>query len=260
MLPTAAAEILRRVHAEPVEIEELVELASSDPAIAARVLSRANSAHFGGVVPVETLHDAVVRLGTVQTTATVTAQALKLILPPSSDLPVIDAGWKHSIACAKVCELTAGEFGVSPTAAYTAGLLHDVGRLALIARYPNEYSELDLIVSKDEAFDPIECERRLFEIDHCQAGDILVTDWKLPEKLRSSITDHHQDPQLGDGSLLRAVRVSCAVSSSIGYPEPSRAGVSSGDENLAQSMIEPQRRRSRIQAEIESEFQRLLHG
>ena len=63
--------------------------------------------------------------------------------------------------------------------AYTAGLLHDVGRLALLVKYPKEYANL-LAVVAENPFDMLDTERQLFDIDHCEAGDYLSKTWTFP--------------------------------------------------------------------------------
>jgi len=66
--------------------------------------------------------------------------------------------------------------GGNKDTAYTAGLLHDVGRLALLASYPAEYARM-LDVSDEFGYDLLGCEQDLFDIDHCVAGEWLVREW-----------------------------------------------------------------------------------
>ena len=106
------------------------------------------------------------------------------------------AGWcaiwtcACSVATALVCERLAGHTSHSRDRAYTAGLLLDIGRLALLACYPSEYGNL-IEVARENDFDQIECERQLFDIDHCAAGEWLGRHWNLPDDLVDAIATHH---------------------------------------------------------------------
>ena len=99
--------------------------------------------------------------------------------------------------------------------AYTAGLLHDIGRLALMAQFPDEYGEL-LTIARHGHFNQIECERELFDIDHCQAGGWLAGEWNFPEDLVNSIALHHSG-ELKEGSLPFVVSAACRIADILGF-------------------------------------------
>ena len=81
--------------------------------------------------------------------------------------------WRHSIGCALLAEKLAPAWGLSPEQAYSAGLLHDLGRLALLTKYPQPYADL-LSVVFENRLGLLASERDLFEVDHCQAGAWLA--------------------------------------------------------------------------------------
>ena len=66
--------------------------------------------------------------------------------------------------------------------AYVAGLLRDIGRLALLVKYPEPYANL-LVVSGEQQFDLLMMERELFDIDHCEAGAWLMQQLPFPPEL-----------------------------------------------------------------------------
>ena len=121
----------------------------------------------------------------------------------------------HSVACALVSQRLAAAMGQSEERAYPAGLLHDVGRFALMARFPSEYAEL-LTVARHGSFDQIQCERELFDTDHCAAGAWLAEQWNLPEDLVKAIALHHSCEQ-ADETLPSIVGAACGVSDVLGF-------------------------------------------
>ena len=113
-----------------------------DPALSAEILRVSNSALYGLSRRVDNVSHAIVVLGT----EVVKRLALTVALGRFSHGFLRNQGlricWDHSVACALIAEELAQAMDVAKDRAYTAGLLHDVGRLALLACYPNEYGNL----------------------------------------------------------------------------------------------------------------------
>jgi HD-like signal output (HDOD) protein len=74
--------------------------------------------------------------------------------------------------------------------AYTSGIMHDIGRLALATVRPKEYSAL-LQTHKGSGESILEWERDLFGLDHCGIGHQLISDWKLPPDFEAVVFKHH---------------------------------------------------------------------
>jgi hypothetical protein len=101
--------------------------------------------------------------------------------------------------------------------AYTAGILHDIGRLALAVIRPETYDAL-LMTHRGSPSSVLRCERDLFGFDHCEAGRHLVVDWKLPSDFEAIASDHHFPRQTGDAWNLPAlINVSCRMADSVGF-------------------------------------------
>jgi HD-like signal output (HDOD) protein len=105
---------------------------------------------------------------------------------------------------------------MEPEVAYTAGLIHDIGRLALVMTYPKEYSDF-LTSTETKPCDAIERERELFGIDHCEAGGQLVTHWKLPKMFLAVTSQHHDAAEADEPALLSIVRHSCMFADALGF-------------------------------------------
>jgi putative nucleotidyltransferase with HDIG domain len=123
--------------------------------------------------------------------------------------------WDHSVACALIAEELAQALNQPKDRAYTAGLLHDIGRLALLTCYPVEYNNL-FAVARENDFDELECEWELFDVDHCTAGAWLARHWNLPEDFVEAISHHHR-VEVIDASLVSIVTAAHQVANRIGF-------------------------------------------
>jgi HD-like signal output (HDOD) protein len=100
-------------------------------------------------------------------------------------------------------------------AAYTAGLLHDIGRLALAVIQPVQYANF-LSSAPMTGAEILEGERQIFEVDHCQAGRWLVEAWKLPKDFVDFTSRHHVETN-GKFDMFAVVRFSCAMANTLGF-------------------------------------------
>ena len=155
-------------------------------------------------------------LGLERLKGVVATIAMKSYLGTSLEVPALRACWRHSLACAVLAEKLAGPTSLEADVAYTAGLLHDIGRLALVAGYPGEYANF-LASTEMEPSDALQRERELFGIDHCQAGLLLVSRWKLPVAFISVTSRHHEAPVAGEPAVLTTVRRSCRMADALGF-------------------------------------------
>jgi HD-like signal output (HDOD) protein len=193
----------------------LSKVIGSDTAFAAEILFLANSSLFGFPSRVSSLRHAIALLGTERIKALAVTVAMRGFL--GNGTAFVHQCWRHSAACAMVCEELAAAFDLSPDQAFTAGIMHDVGRLALLKSYPKgmasiltrEYANLrDLLVA----------EREVFKVDHALAGFWLAARWALPMEFQSICGHHHDAPTASDSVLLRVLKASCAIACSIGFP------------------------------------------
>jgi len=123
--------------------------------------------------------------------------------------------WHHSVAGALISEQLAELLGEPSDRAYTAGLLHDIGRLALLAAYPDRWQGM-LEVARRQGIEELAAERELFDIDHCAAGRWLAREWALPDELVDAIANHHGD-LICDSSLTSIVTAANVLADLLGY-------------------------------------------
>ena len=208
-LPTTAIK-LSHILADPgAEIKDIAEVIQYDPTITANLLRLCNAAYFGFTEKVSSVKDAVVRLGTAKVFQLAMASSSRGLLSKNIDGYQLNEGqlWRHSVGAAvsaqKICEhFKLGFAG----AAFTAALLHDMGKLLLDQYVGVEYKQLvDLSKEKSSGFN--EAEAQLLGIDHAELGARLGEAWGMPDTLIECIRFHH-NPQ-GASSDNAAVHVVC---------------------------------------------------
>ncbi|MFK7817171.1 MAG: HDOD domain-containing protein [Planctomycetaceae bacterium] len=194
MLPAVAAEALKLVKDPECTAARLSGVVEQDMQLATDILTLANSAVFACGQPVAHLQQAIARLGFVQCRNLIlssSASSLMKKLPTGQD-HVREKLWKHSVMTATACmhlnqTLRLGCNGEE----YTAGLLHDLGRLLLAAADPDRFAQVDKL-DFDETEDDLAAERAVFQIDHAAFGAWFASHNKLPESLVSATAWHHE--------------------------------------------------------------------
>jgi putative nucleotidyltransferase with HDIG domain len=214
--PAIAHRILALVGKEDVHANELGNLVKMDPSFSAELLRFANSALFGVRREVTSLVQAVAIVGTDRIKTMATMVAMNRMVRSSVRIAALRKVWLHSLVTAVIAEEAARITRSDPDAAYTTGLLHNLGTLGMMSAYPDEYSRM-LEVSDEFGFDLLETERELFEIDHCAAGAYLAQDWEFPDELAAAIANHHDEPVSGVISLDNLIKVSWRLADALGY-------------------------------------------
>ncbi len=201
---------------DEIAINKVVHCIQSDPAFAAEVLRVANSALFGGWQKVASIQKAVVILGLDFVKALAITVGMRAYVKSALQVPVLRSCWNHSMATALLSQELAVACMVPGSVAYTAGLLHDIGRIGLMACYPVEYGNV-LSVSAEQSFDLLQSERDLFDLDHCQAGAWLAGEWGIPPEIALAAEHHHDEPAPRESSVPNLVALGCRLADSLGF-------------------------------------------
>lgn len=183
---------------------ELGGLIGKDTALSTRLLRLVNSAYFGLPRRVDTLTRAVNLIGMQELrNLTLAASAAEVFAGIDGRLIDMAAFWQHSVYCGLVARHV-GEHAqvLHSERLFTAGLLHDVGRLLMLLRLPDAMGGV-VSRQRETAQDICELERALIGFDHAQAGEALLSHWHLPANLCASVRYHHA-PQEADGACLEA--------------------------------------------------------
>lgn len=201
---------------EEVEVRQLVELLTADPAFSAQILRLANSPLFGFHSRIESLQHALVILGLKRIRSLAMTVAAANYMQAAMRVQELYRCWRHTLACALLSEELARLTSQSEDVAYTAGLLHDLGRLGLLVAHPSEYAQL-LKHASQSGLEMLDLERRCFGLDHCEAGRMLAERWNLPEDIRIVAGRHHDPPGGPVGDLVGLTYLACQLADSLGF-------------------------------------------
>jgi HD-like signal output (HDOD) protein len=183
---------------------------------AAAILRIVNSPLYGVRMEIASILEATMLLGLERIKGVALTIGIRSYLNSALEAPAIKACWRHSLACAVIAGELARGGQVKEDIAYTAGMMHDIGRLALAVAYPGRYAEFLSSLDSTPA-NALEREREIFEIDHCQAGRLLVSRWNLPDSFLA-VTEHHHDPLVeGECDLLAIIRSGCILADVLGF-------------------------------------------
>jgi len=192
-LPNLAKALLQMASQETVQVEEITSLIEADPATSARLLRIVNSPYLGMQGRVTSVSRAVVMLGfNGVRNALLSVQIFSIFGEASrAENSELFELWKHSLAVASAAELVAENTGgLLPEDAFTAGLLHDIGKIALYTIAPGDYKKVFDLVSTGDV--PVsDAEERIFEMTHAAAGRFLAEKWGLPPAVSQAIYQHH---------------------------------------------------------------------
>jgi len=189
-IPTVLAKILQLVDAETASGKDLIAVVERDQALTGKLLRLANSAFFGQSRKVSTIPRAVVLLGF----STVRNLALSVKVWETLGAGVsrsrLEELWLHAVAVAMATKaLTMRLRAGDPEEAFTAGLLHDVGRLLLAMRFRDDYWRAVGGAGEVEAVDRLEAEH--LGIDHAEVGSWVLEAWNLPPSIVELVAQHH---------------------------------------------------------------------
>lgn len=210
-LPAVVMELLGSIDAEDADLTLLAKKLALDQALTAKTLRLANSSAFGLQVKVTTIQQAMAFLG-IQTTRNLIMAASITGCFPSGRCPAFNdkAFWRLSIAVAACARMLARHVQFNQDVAFTAGLLHGIGRLVLVTRYPEQYGAVLRECERVDA-DLAETERAMLGVDHVMAGVALAEHWQFSATLRQAIAFHGQPETPGAGFLATIVHVANAV-------------------------------------------------
>ena len=182
---------------------DLNHVVSLDPVLAARILRLVNSAFYRQGQPVTSIPRALVMLGmnTVKNLALSTAMmSFFTNRAGHSPRPSLKPGlsieglWRHSLGTAIIAKDLAKKRGVDTMQGeeyFTAGLLHDLGKVVLSEVLGSEYQRCT-VLSDQEGRALFEIEGELLGISHCEAGALILEDWKLEGPIGEVIRSHHE--------------------------------------------------------------------
>ena len=190
--PSLMVKLISLVRQPDRDPSEIVQLMKHDPAVTAEVLHRCNSPVYGEEEPVTDLEEALFRLGFLEVyRITVALFSLRTISAARAAHSMqVEALWRHSAITAIIGGTIARELGESEGITFTAGLLHDVGKIVLAMAEKARYADLQREYGASGI--PIhEAEKAAFGFSHSEVGALLLHRWGIPDEVTMPVFSHH---------------------------------------------------------------------
>jgi putative nucleotidyltransferase with HDIG domain len=194
-LPTTVTKVLEVCNNPQTSPADLNHVISLDPVLVARVLKLINSAYYGLGQQVTNLVRAIIMLGinTVKNLALSSAVLGNLSTSKAVAGLNMDGFWRHSLCVGVAAKVIAKKRGVDSKLTeeyFTAGLLHDIGKIPLNAVLSSDYM-LTISDSDRDRISLVRAEDRKLGINHSSTGEMIVKSWKLEGAMGDVITFHH---------------------------------------------------------------------
>lgn len=206
-LPEVVNDLILAMGREDLSMDEFALRLSRDQALAAKTLRLANSSFYGMPRQVASIHEAVVVLG-MRTVRSVVLAASVASSFKREQCPgfAFDDFWRHSLGTALCAKALAQHTDLNDEIAFTIGLIHDIGRLALVAASGELYAE---VLKHRELHDCLllESERAVLGTEHDAIGRQVAEHWRFAPQIVDAVAQHHRPPDSSRASLVGLVHV-----------------------------------------------------
>ncbi|MBX7058486.1 MAG: HDOD domain-containing protein [Leptospirales bacterium] len=190
-MPAMASRIYSMASNPDVDIKALAEEITRDPAITAAIIKLSNSAYYKPTRPIRSVQEAIVTLGLETVANIVMVAASRGLLKVNLDAYKIPATemWDHSLLVAELSGALARmkKGSAPPDVAFTAGLLHDIGKVTLVSYFQQVYRPIAIEMERNPSATFIAIEEKYLGYNHAQLGARLLEIWKFPPDLVDAV-------------------------------------------------------------------------
>jgi HD-like signal output (HDOD) protein len=212
----AALKLLNVASDSDTAVDDFEAIFRTDPALTADLLLVANSPLFGTRASIASIRHAVMHLGIDRVRSLASTIALSFFVRNQPRTAFVRHIWAHSTATATISEILGKLYRVPDL--YTAGLMHDLGRLELLLSVGQNYEKW-VSEKVQDIEESNRLERTCFGMNHCEAASLVGVKWRFPALLLECMIDHHQPNDGKPGDPVPLVQLACRIASSIGYSE-----------------------------------------
>lgn len=190
--PTVATELLGLFGDPNTDIVQVVETIRHDPSLTAKLLKMSNSAYYSGPEPFTDMFEIVTRLGFYEVYCAVAALVAASAMTMAKAGAGVDANslWRHSVTSAVAASKLAKRAGDSEAEAFTAGLLHDIGKLVFAAAEGRKYGDV-VKMAEVSGTSLQQTEEVMLGLDHAHVGAELLLRWGLPKDIALAVKSHN---------------------------------------------------------------------
>jgi putative nucleotidyltransferase with HDIG domain len=191
--PTVMVRLVALFQQPDRDVDDIVNLMRQDPSLTAEVLRHSNSAYFGHDEPIVDVFEAITRVGFYEVYKTAVAKLGSQTLQAQRGASSADVEklWRHSSLTAVTSGVIARRTQADEGLAFTAGLLHDVGKIVLSLAEGPKYTAM--VRELGEGGPPLQgAEALLFGFGHSEVGARLLAKWGLPEEISVPVLHHHK--------------------------------------------------------------------
>jgi putative nucleotidyltransferase with HDIG domain len=200
-LAPSVVKLLDLLNRPEVDNESVVQVVRTDAVLSAKLLALANSAYFAPPAPIESIEEALFYLGYDQVYRLALAIGLGGVMNRRAAGYAMDEGefWRHSLLTARAGELIAAGFRKSEgSVGYTAGLLHDIGKLVLNQVLDSQSQAAVARAIEERGQGGIIAEQNLLKTNHAEVGAALLKKWNLPKDIIDAAEFHHDHARIGN--------------------------------------------------------------
>ena len=190
-LGVVAARILQVTEGDTFSAQALARVISSEPSLSARMLQLSNSAYYGFARRIGSVREAIVLLGFRAVRSATLASCVIQAVPAGSTRTDPQAFWRYSVLIGMVSELIAQAEHADSDEAFTAGVLHNIGRLALDQQYPALMQAAQRLAGEQET-SLTDAEREVFGFTDAEVGGALALHWNFPPSLVEAAARHRE--------------------------------------------------------------------
>ena len=219
-MPAVVMEVLDSIDQETVNYYTLTRKIMLDQSLTAKILRFANSAFYRTQSKVTTIQQAINLIGISGVRNLIMCTVMKLNFPEIR-CAGFDYGvfWRHSIATAVCAKVLARHKQLNQDYAYTAGLLHDIGRLVLVTRFTKQYEQV-IVYRAEHDCHILAAERAVLGTDHAAAGLALAQHWHFSQGMQQAIARHHEPDLSGRGDeVASVVHVADAIAHALDFSD-----------------------------------------
>lgn len=201
-LPPVAARVLSLLEDENIDIRDISTVVETDASLTMKLLRVANSPLYATRNEINSIHQAIITLGLNRLTNIVLGVSIfsKFLLSSQHEAAgLMENFWWHSSCTGMVAKSLTNKVNKQfKEYEFIGGLLHKIGKLAMIQYDSKKYNKVIDLVTNHNMTD-LEAEKEIFDVSHPEVGSAIAKNWKLPLELYSVITYYH-DPYKADAN------------------------------------------------------------